>query len=397
MSSWALSTRLAFRFGFAFGALLVWPFPLGLVPQTDWLGERAARPLVLLDEWVATAIFGLPAPPSEPTGSGDTAIAFVALLVAALLAALVAAAWSIVDRRRAAYPRLAAGARVVLRYWLGAALLTYGFAKLIPTQMAAPDAIRLDERVGEMSPMGMLWTFVGSSTPYQMFAGAGEVIAGALLLSRRTATLGALLAIAVLTHVVALNFCFDVPVKLYASQLLVAAVLVALPDLRRVMLAVLGRDVPPAPPPRPRTTVARERLRVAGKVAAIAAIAIGLYVQVDGARDDARGAFGELEGTWTVEAFTGAARWRVLLVGKYLMQIRYDDDHREDAGAEVDAAAHVLAVRTETSETTWRYQLRDASHLVIDGDHLHVELARAPDPPLATRGFHWIQEVPVNR
>jgi hypothetical protein len=63
-----------------------------------------------------------------------------------------------------------------------------------------------------------------------------------LLLFRRTATLGAMASAAVLLNIVMLNFCYDVPVKLYSLNLLLMAIFLMLPDLGRLAnLLVLNR------------------------------------------------------------------------------------------------------------------------------------------------------------
>ena len=81
---------------------------------------------------------------------------------------------------------------------------------------------------------------------YTIFGGAGEVLAGVLLVFRRTATLGALVATGVMVNVVAMNICYDIPVKLYSSHLVLAAIAIAWPDVRR-LLAVLIRNRATAP------------------------------------------------------------------------------------------------------------------------------------------------------
>jgi len=55
-----------------------------------------------------------------------------------------------------------------------------------------------------------------------------------LLFPRKTSTLGALMSVGVLSNVVALNFSYDVPVKLYSSHLLAQAIFLLLPDARRL-------------------------------------------------------------------------------------------------------------------------------------------------------------------
>jgi hypothetical protein len=67
--------------------------------------------------------------------------------------------------------------------------------------------------------MGLLWTFMGASAAYTIFTGLGELVGGLLLTTRRTALAGALVSAAVMTHVAVLNFCYDVPVKLFSMVL----------------------------------------------------------------------------------------------------------------------------------------------------------------------------------
>ncbi len=93
-------------------------------------------------------------------------------------------------------------------------MLSYGLIKVIPTQVPAPGPERWIEPLGEFSPMGLLWTFLGASSAYEIFCGLVETAGGVLLLFRRTAFLGALTSAAALSNVALLNFCYDVPVKI---------------------------------------------------------------------------------------------------------------------------------------------------------------------------------------
>src|SRR5262249_1794290 len=73
-------------------------------------------------------------------------------------------------------------------------------------------------------------------------------IGGVLLFYRRTTTLGALWLVGVLANVVALNFFFDVPVKLYSSNLLLGSGFLALPDSARLWNVLIAkRPTQPAP------------------------------------------------------------------------------------------------------------------------------------------------------
>jgi len=417
MKAMQVTQRVAFRFGIVFGAVTLFPFPIGLIPKTDWLAEYMNKPLDWLVEWFGESVLGLDVPPVVPTGSGDTLRAYLWLLLTVILAAIGAAIWSVIDERkqRHAYPRLADAALVVLRYWLATAMLSYGLAKILELvgmgQMPPAGAGRLDQRVGDMSPMGMLWTFMGASTPYQVFAGLAEAIGGLLLLWRRTTTLGAFVVMGVMTNVVLLNFCYDVPVKLYSAELLVTGGIIALPQLRRMISAVLGRAVAEVPP-RERKSPRWERARLVAKIGIVVCIVWGQYHQVD----EVLGFFpepSELDGIWKVTAFsadgterppllTDELRWRKLLVGNFsVVTIRHMSDGLERMRGEIDATAHTITVTMgEGKPEVWHYELRGDT-LSVDAEHaahkLHVTMSRDPEALLTSRGFHWVQEFPFNR
>ncbi len=185
---------------------------------------------------------------------GNTTHAYVTLLCQLALCAAAALAWAALDRRPPSDARLRDALRTYLRYALAYAMLLYGMDKALALQFPAPDLYDLTRMYGETSPMQLLWLFMGHSKGYQFFTGAAELLGGALLLFQPTTTLGALTVAAVMANVVALNFCYDVPVKLFASHLLAAACVLLAPDLRRLLdFFVLGRPVAPPrlrPPPR---------------------------------------------------------------------------------------------------------------------------------------------------
>jgi hypothetical protein len=101
--------------------------------------------------------------------------------------------------------------------------------------------------------MGLLWTFMGASPAYQMFAGWSEVLGCVLLMFRRTTTLGALVLLGVLTNVFLLDMFFDVPAKLCVLHLLAMCVVLLSPNTTRLIdVFVRNRAVAPVdlgPPP----------------------------------------------------------------------------------------------------------------------------------------------------
>ncbi|HEX3765235.1 MAG TPA: DoxX family protein [Kofleriaceae bacterium] len=418
---WSLPRRIGFRFVFLVGALVTFPFPVNAIPGADAIDSVLTQPLTWGAQWLATIVLGLPAPYPGPSGSGDRAVDYAQLLLVVILAALGTIVWSVLDRRRGAYPRLAEGARIVLRYYLAAVMLSYGFSKVVKSQFYDLSPGVLHQRLGDVPPMRLMWAFMGYSQPYTVFAGLAEVAGGALLLWRRTATLGALLVAIVMTNVVLMNLCYDVPAKLFSTRLLAIAIAIAWPDARRVLGAVLGRAAAELPP-RPRMTRGRERGRQVAKLVLIALMVVDVYLTY-GRRPPHDDHIHELYGHWIVDSFaldgvehppltTDPVRWDSWSASPRYMQIwlmngmfegRYEPE-RGWYSLKVDPAAHTITVTVDDKQKTretWTYSRPAPDRLIIDcvhrGKSLHVALHLEPEGVLMTRGFHWFNEVPYNR
>src|SRR6202035_958409 len=221
------------------------PFPLDYIPYVGMIASPYQELWNALVPWVGRHLFHADAS-VLPNGSGDTTYNYVQVFCFLAIASIATVVWTIRDRKRAHYARLHEGLRIYVRFALAAAMISYGAGKVIKSQFPDPSLDRLLQPYGDASPMGLVWTFMGSSTAYTFFAGAAEMIGGLLLTVRRTTLLGALVSLGVLSNIVALNFCYDIPVKLYSSHLLAMAVFLIVPDLRRLVdLLVLGRGVEP--------------------------------------------------------------------------------------------------------------------------------------------------------
>lgn len=161
------------------------------------------------------------------------------------------------------------------RVWLALALLVYGLSKIVLLQFGQADLGDALIPYGQMSPMGLLWRMVGFSPLFQILSGVAEAGAGAALLWRRTVPLGALLGLADMVFVFVLNLCYDVPVKQLSGALALLSLIVLAPWLPRVGRAVLGHGAL-REGPWPRLLPWRRADRVAGTLAAIAAVAVAV-------------------------------------------------------------------------------------------------------------------------
>ncbi|WP_433630154.1 hypothetical protein [Chryseobacterium cucumeris] len=164
------------------------------------------------------------------TGSGDTTLDYWAVLVNIGLAVVAALIILLADKKQRTFKDLHWFTVVVARYYVAMIMLSYGFAKLHDGQFPPNSIGRLEEKVGDMSPMGMVWAMMGASTGYTFVSGLLEVIGGLLLLFRRTKTFGALFSMTVMINVALLNFFYDVPVKIFSSHIVLSCLFIVSGD-----------------------------------------------------------------------------------------------------------------------------------------------------------------------
>ncbi|HEX6811584.1 MAG TPA: hypothetical protein VF384_08185 [Planctomycetota bacterium] len=247
-ASWSLLRRLLFRFVFVYLVVYCLPFPLGLIPEADVVAKHFEDASNVAVTWFGSNVLGLEKnlAPFE-TGSGDTTRDYVTLAMYVSIALVIAGFWSLLSVK-ASYPRLADLLRTYVRFVLAFAMLRYGTGKFFGGQFPSTDSIWLVSSWGESSPMGVVWKFMYASPTYTAFTGVVECLGGLLLLSRYTTTLGAMVSAGAMLNVVMLNFCYDVPVKLYSAHLLLMAIGLLLRDVPRLTAAlVLHRSSVPPP------------------------------------------------------------------------------------------------------------------------------------------------------
>lgn len=241
-----MGTRLAFRFAFCY--LMI--YALCCANATIWevipfhVGERIegwlAWPFFHGAQWLGQHWFHLTGVGAKlhGTGSGDTVLNWIAVGIMLAVAVIATLTWTALaelrdpGRRSLAYPKLFFWFRLTIRLTLGVAMIGYGLVKVFPLQMSPPSLAVLNEPLGNTSPMTMLWTLIGMNPVYEMICGAAEVTAGVLILFRRTALLGELLTAFLTSNIVLYNFCYDVPVKIYAAHLLLMSIALLVPDMQ---------------------------------------------------------------------------------------------------------------------------------------------------------------------
>ena len=397
------------RFGFLYFLLYGIPSLLVDVPVLSRVADAHQAVWAPLVEWLGGALFDLEVPARLPNGSGDQLFHYLEILCLVLVSGLGAIAWSLADRRRAHHRELAGLLRVYLRYLLAFTMLTYGMLKVLKSQFPDPSPVRLLTPVGHMSPMGLLWTFMGHSVVYNVFTGLAEVLGGALLLSRRTTTLGALLLTGVLANVVALNYCFDVPVKLFSTHLLLMAVILLAPDARR-MLDVLVRNraaepvalgAPPWPDRWRRALPIVKGLVIAAMIAHVGWTSLEAYRTIGDAREPA-----PLEGAYRVIAAPAEpdAWQQVAISPRYFGAITADGRVLRFSRRQPPEERVLDLVSLEDRTRTGRLAAAERGGAlqldgVLAGQPVSVRLRPITEDEflLFRRGFHWVNEGPFNR
>jgi hypothetical protein len=301
-------------------------------------------------------------------------------------------------------------------------MLSYGFAKAIPLQMTFPGLFTLIEPFGNMSPMGVLWSSIGASQPYEIAAGCLEIIGGLLLFVPRTTTLGALISLADMSYVFLLNMTYDVPVKLLSFHLILIALFLLAPDFGSLIrFFFLNRTAEPSP----QTPLFRAPRGNHISIAAQALLALWLIAaNLWGARINWK-QYGPglpkpaLYGIWAVERFsidgqlrppllTDNDRWRRLILERNdFAALTRMDDAQAYYNTAVDTEKNTLTLTQRHSNKPQKFSFTFArpapDQLILDGgvdNHSTQIQLRLEDPKkflLVGRGFHWVQEYPVNR
>jgi hypothetical protein len=426
--AWPLWQRVAFRFFFVYFMLQIAPWNwFRAIPGLSFL----LRYVYISIDWVVrlsnTHLFHVRDVLIPPNGSGDTSWAWAQLCLYLTLAAVGCVVWSIADRKHASYARGLYWLRLIVRYYIATAALSYGIIKLFMLQMPFPALSQLATPLGDLLPMRFSWLFIGYSVPYQFFSGAMETTAGLLLLYRRTVTAGLFAATGAFMNVVMINIAYDVPVKLYASQLLFSCVfLLALDAPRLIRFLVLNQ---PTPATNAYDAVfeetwswwasiavkvfivfqilifpfknAFERYRAANATPPAGPFKVGIYEVRDFS----------VNRQSTPASVTDTLRWRDVIfdsngagsvsTADTLFWQRYRRGYFRYKTNPADQSVAVWKTSAIPRDSTFlfngRYATPDSNTIVLDaqirGDSVHVEMVRMPRHfQLTERQFHWLSE-----
>jgi uncharacterized membrane protein YphA (DoxX/SURF4 family) len=421
---WSLPTRIGFRFVLSYFFLYLTPGAVGSLGLNETVTSYHAWFSAFWQQvvpWAGAHFLGLPAGLREiPNGSGDQLYDYVLILCIFVTAVIITVVWSLLDRKRQNYEQLYQWFRLFLRLFLASVMMLYGASKLFPMQFAPIPLGRLVDPLGRLSPLGLLWGFMGYSRLYTLFGGIGEMLGGILLIVPRFTTLGALVSFAVLSNVLMLNLAYDVPRKIFTIHLMIIAALLILPASKRLAdFFIFNRTVKPeAEAPFMKDKLINKGVFALQYIYAIVTLAIALQVSYRLSIPNLAEVKAPLRGVWAVDQFQinsvlmppdthNDRRWHHVIFdrpdiftiqpssgGLQIFSLKIDNSNRAFTSFDID---------NPNSKASFTLVLPDNDHMSMKGQiggqpvstTLHrVDLSNPTEFLLLNRGFHWVTPAP---
>lgn len=168
---------------------------------------------------------------------------YVNLLFVLLISIIGAAIWGYFDKSRKEYNLLYYWVRVFARYRVAYGVIAWGYKKIFIMQMPFPNVGLLHTNFIDFFAKRLYWEGLGIAPHYEVFLGFAEFLPGILLLFRKTTTLGAALALAVIGNVAIANHAYDIGEHVPAATLALLSLFILWYDLPRIIkLLVFQQD-----------------------------------------------------------------------------------------------------------------------------------------------------------
>lgn len=405
---WSPSKKLLFRFFAVYLLLYILSNQFILTFLIDPLWE-------IIVPWFGNYILGIDYNITNlHGGSGDKTYDYVLLLLIVIITVISASFWSLLDKSRLSYQKFLDWLVVLIRYYLIFQMLLYGMGKVFYLQMGPPSPERLEQPLGEFSPMGLVWTFVGYSKGFTMMTGWFEVLGGVLLMFKRTQTLGAMVVFVVMANVMAFNYFYDVPVKLLSTHIVLMTIFLISLDGSRLWKVLISNKPTESREIRYLFQKARTR-KILGFVKwalIVVYISLNVYSGIEGYKAvylvDRESyvvlKVGYLGRTSLKKDEPKISDWKkIKVIDNRVARIHSYDDKTKAYKFQVDLNRKIVAcesVKTKEKDTlNITFYNTNIMNLrgVIEGDSLSVRLARDDNYNLMKYKFRWINESPDNR
>ncbi|MGY4385461.1 putative membrane protein YphA (DoxX/SURF4 family) [Pedobacter sp. UYP24] len=354
----------------------------------------------------------------QANGSGDTTYSYVLLLIIFIFSFIGTVVWSALDYKRSAYPKLHYWLITIIRFYVGFMLVHYGLAKLNNGQFPGPSPIGMNATYGDSSPMGLAWRFLGYSEGYKTFMFVAEMM-GVLLFFRRTATIGAMLCLMTSLNIMAINYFFDVPVKILSTALVFLCLVILSPNLIRLFrLFFMGETVqlnelqPPAFRKKWKTITLISLKYLAITICAVIPVISTAYTSITKqpeAKEALYGAYEIRSIEWPASAPAPDStylshKWYRIILDRYdRALIKFGNEQLIYCKAQIETDKKTLKL-SFNDEPGVRYTLTYWSPMPntlelkgeLFGKPVTINLEKI-DYELTKQGFRWINEFPSNK
>lgn len=401
--------------------LTMLPFPINYMPIVGYqIINPFSQMMNSLATWVGLNIFKLHnIPQTAVTGSGDTLMTYLSQFVFLSGSIFFAVLIALFRKIEVFFVKLEPFIKLLLKYWLASTLIFYGVSKFLPVQMSGLSLIQLVQSYGDMSPMGVLWRFMGLSPYYQSFTGLVELLAGLFLCFRFTYLLGLTLGFLAFSQVFALNLFFDVPVKLPSFHYLLAFVYLLLPYSRQFLNFFLLQK--PTMPIVPSSLLFDKKYSLYSNIFkymfVVYILYIAIYINFSYFKQTYLDPNPALYGIYSVEEISvnkkviepllsNKDRWQYVIFDKedqlYIHKIGRSGS-RFKAILDTESKKITLTSKGMTDELNWDYELVNNDEMIIKGMYKEQEFVanlkklELSQFNLWNNKFNWIQEYPNNR
>jgi hypothetical protein len=399
-NEWNAAQRLGFRFISLFFGQLIFVHIFGrLVPPVSqflhWLVPFFSKVFRIVPYDIVTF----------ENGSGDTSYNWVLLLLILILAIIGSVIWGIFFAKDTNYDRLNYWFMVALRFYVATALIDYGMIKIWKMQFPYPSPYRLMQNYGESSPMGLAWTFLGFSKGYNIFMGIAELLA-ALLFWRRTVTIGAIITLMTTANVMAINYFYDVPVKILSSTLFLMTLYILLFNLKDLLLFFFTRN-PVALSIQKSYRFSKRYLNIGllslKYLVIFFSLVVTAYFTNDAYNQDFNLPKHRLFGYYEISSSDSTNRWRKInFIYNDLLRSYNSNGTTSTFSVEIDSLKGQIKLSNVVSKDSI-YQFLYKMHLDTlrlseksKNKELILIRKRTSNTRLMTRGFHWVNETPYN-
>lgn len=420
--NWSSIKKISFRFFFSYFALFIFTANNGTYPFYNSIAELLNKLLYKVIPSIGENILGITYNiRTGPNGSGDTTYDYIlvfTILVTSIFATII---WSLVDKKATNYKKLYYWLTVAIRFYIGLMLINYGVWKLIKLQFGYPSMQVLTQTFGESSPMRLAWTFLGFSKGYNIFMGLAEV-AAIFLLFRRTLSFGLIITLATTANVMAVNYFYDVPVKITSTHLVLMTIFLFAYNFKELCnFFFFKKTLKLSIIPKPNFKKTAKKIFLAIKIILIAcSLGLGIYGAKQAQNNRLAGVNDiRIKGLYEVENFVvnkdtietksenGIIKWKYLMLKskKYAM-VRHFDGKRKWYKIQLDSIQDKFTLEDyRDSLKTFHLDLKEKdSSIYLNGifekDTIAIKLKKYIDFKkrfmLTNTGFNWINEFPNN-